>query len=102
MTNNTKTAHTPGPWMLCESADARNRGYIRPDPLSPAICKITETGRAREWRANARLIAAAPEMFEALKADASHVHSVFECGEDRAACPVVAFKRAAIAKAEGK
>lgn len=63
----TKTQYTPGPWMLIESTDARNRGYIRPGPLEAAICKVTETGRRKEYHANARLIAAAPELLEAAR-----------------------------------
>jgi hypothetical protein len=63
-------AFTPGPWGLCESTDARNKGYIRPlgheqireDGSRPAVTRICTTGyRWAEWRANACLISAAPD-----------------------------------------
>lgn len=63
------TKHTPGPWTYSESM-----GYIGTD--EGVICKIaSSTGQAgigknivaSEQKANARLIAAAPVMYEALK-----------------------------------
>lgn len=49
-----------------------------------------------------KMFTAAPEMLSALKADASHVHTAFECGGGWASCPVEKLKCAAIANAEGK
>ncbi len=87
--------HTPGPWVL---KDARR--LLRGD-------KETDYGRAeffdQELEANARLIAAAPDMLEALrKANYSlawHVETQGNgAGMDAFYLDVI---RAAIAKAEG-
>ena len=62
------TNHTPGPWatigqhevVVCAKLD----GFVAP------ICSAVEVGGRRtheEAKANARLIAAAPELFAALK-----------------------------------
>lgn len=71
------TKHTPGPWNV----KAENSGYriITSDHfkclvgwISPASCSIVGRGtrciKDDELKANARLIAAAPELFEELKA----------------------------------
>jgi hypothetical protein len=63
------------------------------------VTKVQGEQEAKDYKS---LHDAAPELLEALIADSKHVHTAFECGEDRSACPVEAFKRAAIAKAEGK
>jgi hypothetical protein len=66
--------HTRGPWGLCDSSDARSKGYIRScaqarpgDPSGrPAICRITPTGHSADTtRANTRLIEAAPDLLAA-------------------------------------
>ena len=62
------SAHTPGPWQVnmrdplqvCD-ADGDVRGCA-------PIAKIAAIGSLRECRANARLIAAAPMLLEALEA----------------------------------
>jgi hypothetical protein len=67
--------YTLGPWGLCDSADARGKGYIRQigpnsirrtDGGRPAICRMSSTGLTAEMaRANTRLIEAAPDLAEA-------------------------------------
>jgi hypothetical protein len=56
------TTHTKGPWIL--------RGQIvRPSPQASGICKVyigKTVDELNEQRANATLIAAAPELLEAL------------------------------------
>ena len=56
-----KTSHTPGPW---EVFDSHSGIYILDSAEQAAICKL-------EWcledEANARLIASAPELLDALK-----------------------------------
>ena len=53
--------HTPGPWTIEGETLVIGRGLF--------VCKMsTNTMAALERRANARLIAAAPELLEALKA----------------------------------
>lgn len=55
--------HTPGPWAYQEDSDAYT--HIVRGPGNGFICQLAQTTSA-EIEANARLIAAAPEMFEAL------------------------------------
>lgn len=55
--------HTPGPWAYQEDSDAYT--HIVRGPGNRFICQLAQTTSA-EIEANARLIAAAPEMFEAL------------------------------------
>jgi hypothetical protein len=83
--------HTPGPWqvghfdsnMICDS-DGANRG------CSP-IARVE--GTAAKRRANARLIAAAPDLLEALRPLTKGVYWITDAQ--------VKAARAAIAKAEG-
>ena len=93
--------HTPGPWAHgqqgCESgwieitaADDRNPVAC----ATPAKPGTAEERRDAETRANARLIAAAPELLEALQELLASVEGV-PCGPE-AKC------RAAIAKATGE
>ena len=58
--------HTPGPWKAAERED-RN-GYLRIFSLSDAECApaLAYGDNKYQREANARLIAAAPEMLEAL------------------------------------
>lgn len=64
------TKHTPGPWQV---ADGRHLGicvciegppleWVEDNPPAP-ICEMFDLN----WQANARLIAAAPELLEACK-----------------------------------
>ena len=59
--NKPKTKHTPGPW---EVFDSHSGIYILDSAEQSAVCRL-------EWcleaEANARLIAAAPELLAALK-----------------------------------
>lgn len=63
--NNTPK-HTPGPWKVTKREDAR-KGFFKfslPDICFESYAVEKESGRLE---ANARLIAAAPELLEALK-----------------------------------
>jgi len=64
MSDETKQAHTPGPWEV-----AGHGNYVRSRSGGFAVAQSEELpGQDGEERnANARLIAAAPEMLEALK-----------------------------------
>lgn len=68
MTTETKVQHTPGPWAIF---DAGRDDNLFVEGIG-SVCKIARKGpdgRNRELEmANARLIAAAPEMLEALEA----------------------------------
>ena len=56
-----ETKHTPGPWHTAGDQGVQIRSQ------RDQIAKVW-TMRGNEWKANARLIAAAPELLEALKA----------------------------------
>lgn len=94
--------HTPGPWE-CGS-------FYYPETNSPGSCEITQTGEMgilaivtlprpnrsghNEGRANARLIAAAPDLLAACEAMLNDNHTLGELSR-----PVANVARAAIAKA---
>lgn len=72
--------HTPGPWFPHEPINAKRRDFgvvaVRPyDPSRGAVRRIAWVGNAKnhntglqdELRANAYLIAAAPDLLAALK-----------------------------------
>jgi hypothetical protein len=87
------TAHTPGPWRV---GDAGHTIFGAPDPDRAAPAQVATLCRTvYSARANARLIAAAPEMLEALRFVQEHgaVYPEGEAGQRI---------RAAIAKAEGR
>lgn len=64
-----KTQHTPGPWLATQDSDSRSDGYVRVERngMFPAVARACHSGiGVTEMRSNARLIAAAPELLEAL------------------------------------
>ena len=99
--------HTPGPWELdCSGLGA----WIMaggPDGLHVATIPIARDG---DWSdANARLIAAAPDMLAALKhilaADEAAMKELAKMGSDQfdtSHGSSIGLARAAIAKAEGR
>ena len=102
MKNDTKQAHTPGPWCVDEGNGPGYNVYVVKDQANDAdpYCDMTIEchGEGHETnKANARLIAAAPELLEACK---EFVRKV-ECGEARSTRSYKQMKEA-IAKAEGK
>lgn len=117
------STHTPGPWRACRQGEctcgtvwslpsdfpvctARDRVAVVHKEMADAPDMVYATIPREEAQANARLIAAAPDMLEALRwyADQLCEHGqAFEgCGklpaDDCAGCPA----RAAIAKVEGR
>lgn len=117
MTDENKTvmggqSHTPGPWERGDGAANGCAGYIYcDDATGSAVASVVFSpdfiGRSdAETEANARLIAAAPELLEALK---EIVKACEECEADENMSIVDAFTqdmedaaRAAIAKATGE
>ena len=106
--------HTPGPWSVREySADIQIiAGNFREPALVRRIVGASndcQTALRIEQAANARLIAAAPELLEALRdalAAMEHMGDVMNgmdivTDEDEAHFPAFAKARAAITKAEG-
>ena len=79
--------HTPGPWHTAGEQGVQIRS------AKDQIAKVW-TMRGNEWKANARLIAAAPDLLEALQDMVSDHASL--------SAATLAFARAAIAKAMGE
>jgi len=95
-----KAKFTPGPWKWREDAVEEDGSTMR--TLAPGVLILDDMGGG-PWgdevdRANARLIAAAPDLYEALRnllsAAEAHIFST-ECQAQRDAA------RAALSKAEG-
>ncbi len=90
--------HTPGPWVLRRSITAHP--YATADVLTPdgELLALTFAGHDRKRQpadANARLIAAAPELLAALEKMIEPYGPADDCWQIREA-------RAAIAKARGE
>jgi hypothetical protein len=95
--------HAPGPWNCWESALSRARDLWFVDGPRPEEADLHGEARAPRvaevWtEANARLIAAAPELLAALKAIYAYTLPASHFFEGT---PEFAAARAAIAKAEG-
>lgn len=87
--------YTPGPWFASEDGEV----YSKPSYTSVAMVLMNERGAD-----NARLIAAAPELLEALK-DARSMLSAVEVSDGEDGDPwdrAISRIEAAIAKAEGR
>jgi hypothetical protein len=102
-TKTTKPQHTPGPWSYGGHGYA-GREVVGPNGLT-AICvmsKADSTAGHRDINANARLIAAAPELLEALR-DLARV-AIINSGKGQDMEGYAAFDRAraVIAKATGE
>lgn len=105
-----KVKHTPGPWKYHEELGAQFSMVGNSDYVVAGIPNETWTGCEDDLpiqRANARLIAAAPDLLEALETAASHVcsllcPSVKRTGEEWTHSKECEQVRAAIAKAKGK
>ena len=100
----TKAKHTPGPWMLTEGNRFDKEMVIttqyRLDASIGCICEMDVyfTGLIGiEQEANARLIAAAPELLEALQ----NMLGLTEASDYMGAREIEQQARAAIAKATG-
>ena len=99
----THTKHTPGPWKYVytnEGNDCFHEWYLIE---GPKFITIADTPSIREENeANARLIAAAPDMLHALKLAANHLEA---CAAGHIVDPTMSYSRpfvlGAIAKAEG-
>ena len=86
----TTAKHTPGPWYATTMGKA---GWV--DVFAHGVDIPIASTRHQDQEANARLIAAAPELLEALQ-------SVLDnCLDSEGLCTAHAKARAAIAKATG-
>ena len=98
------SAHTPGPWRAVKRAGSYTSPFVIVDGSGSGIANLegnqlnptgTSIGAAE---ANASLIAAAPELLEALRNLLDLTWPSLDMGEQS----VIDLARAAIAKAEGK
>jgi len=97
-----KTNHTPGPWKLGYMGRGKYSGStgVYPDSGGPAFA-VLPPGRKEIQEANARLVAAAPDLLAALKA----IKDAAACCSLATAIPLaihIAHANNIIAKAEGK
>jgi len=99
-------SHSPGPWFVHDFSGVNGEkvtpcdfavSCTTPDQLTVAVMGMGLTGTPKEWEANARLIAAAPDLLEALEALADHVG--YRIGDNE--CRPLENAIAAIAKARG-
>ena len=92
-----KVQHTPGPWHTAGDQGVQIRS------AKDQIAKVW-TMRGNEWKANARLIAAAPDLLAALSVVLRDVQAVDAEGHlaDIELEPAMYQARAAIAKATGE
>jgi hypothetical protein len=66
-----ESKHTPGPWIVGRGADGLPIIHTAPDTVSPSgqgVAHICKRAMCQDHEANARLIAAAPDLLEALRA----------------------------------
>jgi len=104
MTTATKQGHTPGPWHVEDAPDS-GLIFIRSHPAEVSLANIRK-GQDHPNEANARLIAAAPELLEALQsilfqAGCREARDLGNLNYDRLHA-VEAQARAAIARATGQ
>ena len=106
MKNKIVGSFTPGPWMICKAYQPINPvdGWIikeRKQPCFP-VALISETlgGLRSPQEANARLIAAAPELLSALEIMACNFER--QHPGDYESWDTYRWARAAIAKAKGQ
>ena len=106
MKTHTHTQHTPGPWL--DSGNDGKRNVIVESQWG-SIAAAWDTGDAMQMRANARLIAAAPDLLEALTellqeryVDGDESDQEFDAqGNWTCNSPASIKARAAIARAKG-
>lgn len=100
-------SHTPGPWRVFLVKDGPNKGQLlgvgQETGEGVADAHGGLWGSGGEKLANAHLIAAAPDLLEALKATTAWIVELAESGDagfwDAEKAPEVIQARAAIAKA---
>lgn len=93
------STHTPGPWEIGRTNGGKVKIYAagRGDDWSKWWIAQPLSARPKERDANARLIAAAPDLLKALKDVLEYMPSITAFQRER-----IRRAEAAIAKAEGK
>lgn len=100
------TAHTPGPWFASRFGDVwAETGVDKPGQRTVDICvmKVDQFEPFKpsdQWEANARLIAAAPDLLAALRLMLDFDYSLDYSGAP--SMDAIDAARAAIAAAEGR
>ena len=95
-----ETKHTPGPWRILRQ---NGKQFIQAGPVYFSIAEVagpSNAGRERELTANVNLIAAAPDLLEALKMFVREYEGTGS--DDRETRPEMIAARAAIAEATGQ
>lgn len=77
------TKHTPGPWKIYQSQATMPRVIVSADGSSVADANAGFPCAEDEQDANARLIAAAPDLLDALRILEEFVTELTKAGEDR-------------------
>lgn len=97
--------HTPGPWHVdpkaAEESFFEDVSILRHDGLAVAVAVHNGDIVPPEPEANARLIAAAPDLLEALKLCVDNIQGIAD-EEDLPSTAIRAKARAAIDRAEGR
>lgn len=94
--------HTPGPWQWywrTEDGVANCGVFHEPrEGMAYSVCRAPQYQTKDQWESDARLIAAAPDLLDALQA------IVYSAAANQAAVnyPLIDDARAAIAKATGE
>ena len=93
-------AHTPGPWAILPNTPHFVRAMHPADGMQP-VATVYHFGGDGELAANARLIAAAPELLEALERISTAYDETLRHPIAAPLLQAVYAARAAIAKARG-
>lgn len=96
-----EAAHTPGPWEALGASAVRTR-FVMGDPAWPGLLVADINHTMPEARANAALIAAAPEMLDALWGLDRVLNKPGLPMHADAVQAAIESARAAIARAEGR
>jgi hypothetical protein len=96
------TQHTPGPWRVGDAAHTIFGPKQSDGSLAVTIASVAGNARMEDYRANARLIAAAPDLLAALKDITAKLASYEKFPDGSGNTATFDKARAAIAKAEGK
>ncbi len=97
--------HTPGPWFVSTATHLTLGAILAVSAKEgdgvDAVCIVDLLPGDEESKANAHLIAAAPDLLEALKLCEGNISSLLASTHPRVYGEWLDFVRAAIAKAEG-
>lgn len=95
-----KTMHTPGPWRYGNSSKNLDQFFVGNNDYTKSIALIDSFHVEHE--ANAKLIAAAPELLEACKLAIDELKESATALDGQSHETMIKILEAAIAKAEGR